>query len=198
MLAENRIIIWLSGMLLLGVGILLGFIIARSTSKKNAHIQELEEQLVQSRKELEEYRDLVNEHFMKTSELVDQMTASYRAIFMHLANGAQTLSGHPQEASLKLPEDAIFAHTPSLERAPEDDEARPEAEREEAIAPPDEETEPEKSGQTSSHETLEKTATAEESEGEELAEAQPQDEQISTETEHGGVESDAPRKDENT
>jgi len=185
-------------MLLLGVGILLGIIIARRTGKTNAHIQELEEQLVKSRKELEEYRTLVNDHFMKTSELVDQMTASYRAIFMHLANGAQTLSGRPQEASLKLPEDEIFAHAQPLERAPEEDEAMPEAEREEAVAGPGEETVPEESGQTVTGETLEKTAPAEESEGAELAEVQTQAEQKTTDTEHGGVEPESPLKDENT
>ena len=195
MLAESRIILWLSGMLLLGVGILLGFILTRRTGKKNAHIQELEEQLVQSRKELEEYRALVNEHFMKTSELVDQMTASYRAIFMHLANGAQTLSGQPQEAALKLPEDEMFAHAQPLERSPEESEALPETKRQEAVAGSGEEIEPEKGGQTISRETFEKTATTEESAG---AEAQPQDEQITTKTEEVGVESEDTRKDENT
>jgi len=185
-------------MLLLGVGIFLGFIIARRTGKKNAHIQELEEQLAQSRKEMEGYRALVNEHFMKTSELVDQMTASYRAIFMHLANGAQALSGQPQEASLSLPEDEIFAHVRPLKKALQEGEAIPEAERKEVAPGPDEETEAEKIGPKIAGEALEKTATAAGSEEVEMAETQSQGDRKATETDQGGIEPGAPRKDENT
>ena len=61
MRADSRLIIWLVGMLVLGIGILLGVIIARRTRKKETHIQELEEQLSQSREELAEYRTQVDD-----------------------------------------------------------------------------------------------------------------------------------------
>jgi uncharacterized membrane-anchored protein YhcB (DUF1043 family) len=195
-LAEKRIIIWLSGVLLLALGILLGFIIARRSGKKHALIQELEEQLAQSRKEMEEYRTLVNEHFMKTSELVDQMTASYRAIFMHLANGAQALSGRSPEASLRLPEDEFFTHPQPPEKTREESETMPEAGEERVVA--GSETDADQAGQKITGEAGEKTAMAEEPAGEEFEADVLQDAQGTTKTEQRGIDSDAGSKDENT
>jgi uncharacterized membrane-anchored protein YhcB (DUF1043 family) len=192
-LAESKVIIWLSSMLILGLGILLGIIIARRSGKKDAHIQELEEQLVQSRKEMEEYRTLVNEHFMKTSELVDQMTASYRAIFMHLADGAQALSGRPPEASLKLPEDELFVPPRPPEKSMEESEVMPEAGREKVVVGT--ESEPGQSGQTIVGEARENTAMAAESVGEAFEAAVPPDEKKTAKTEQRGVDPEAGGKD---
>lgn len=114
MQADNRLIIWLVGMLVLGVGILLGVIITRRTRKKETHILELEEQLSQSREELAEYRVQVDDYLIKTSELVDQLTASYRAVYLHLADGARSLSGRDYEAAhLKLTGSDLFDHQPT-------------------------------------------------------------------------------------
>lgn len=195
---ESRIILWLSGILILGVGILLGIIVARFTGKKDAHIRELEEKLAQSRKEMEEYRTLVNEHFMKTSELVDQMTASYRAIFMHLANGAQALAGRPPEASLKIPEDEFFAIPRPPGMAMEEQEAMPEADREEVAPDTGEETKPEQSGLKTTGAAEEEAVMAEETEGEGTEAGKLQDEEGKTKTEQGGVEPETGIKDENT
>jgi len=156
--AESRFLLWLSSVLILGVGILLGMIFAKLTGKKDdVHRQELEEQLEQSRKEIEQYRTQVNEYFMKTSELVDQMTASYRAIFMHLANGAQALSGLPHDASLKLPENDFFAHPLPPDRSTEDGEFMSEAGKEEVAVGAGDEIEPEQPGQTPTGDAEEKT-----------------------------------------
>ncbi len=112
--ADSRLIIWLVSMLVLGVGILLGFIIAKRTRKKETHIQELEEQLSQSREELAEYRTQVDDYLLQTSELVDQLTASYQAVYMHLAEGAQTLCGRDYEAAhLKLAGSDLFDTLPA-------------------------------------------------------------------------------------
>jgi uncharacterized membrane-anchored protein YhcB (DUF1043 family) len=101
-------------MLILGVGILLGVVIARRTRHKKTHIRDLEEQLAQSREELAEYRTQVDDHFMITSELVDQMTASYRAVYLHMAEGAQTLCSRDyEEAHLKLAESKLFDTLPT-------------------------------------------------------------------------------------
>ena len=114
MQADNRLILWLVGMLILGVGILLGVVIARRTRHKKTHIRDLEEQLAQSREELAEYRTQVDDHFMITSELVDQMTASYRAVYLHMAKGAQTLCSRDYEAAhLKLAESNLFDTLPT-------------------------------------------------------------------------------------
>ena len=114
MQADNRLILWLAGMLILGIGILLGVVIARRTRHKKTHIRELEEQLAQSREELADYRTQVDDHFMITSELVDQMTASYRAVYLHMAEGARTLCSRDYEAThLKLAESDLFDTLPA-------------------------------------------------------------------------------------
>ena len=41
----------------------------------------------------QDYRDQVTHHFMRTSELVQEMTQSYRSVYEHLASGAQQLCG---------------------------------------------------------------------------------------------------------
>jgi len=106
---DNRLILWLVGVLVLGLGIVLGVIIAKRTRKKETHIRELEDQLTQSREELAQYRTQVDDYFFKTSELVEQMTASYRAVYLHLAEGAHTLCGRDDEtAHLTLSGDDPF------------------------------------------------------------------------------------------
>lgn len=130
MQADSRLILWLVSMLVLGVGILLGVIIARRTRKKETHILELEKQLSQSREELAEYRAQVDDYLIKTSELVDQLTASYRAVYLHLANGAQTLGGRDDEvAHLKLAGGELF-NTPPADPEQETNSARLPAEEE--------------------------------------------------------------------
>jgi len=41
--------------------------------------------------ELQEYREHVQEHFTKTSDLFQSLTVQYRELYDHLANGAQDL-----------------------------------------------------------------------------------------------------------
>ncbi len=114
MQADNKLILWLVGILVLGTGIILGVIIAKRTRKKETHIRELEEQLTQSREELAQYRTQVDDYFFKTSELVEQMTASYRAVYLHLAEGAHTLCGRDYEAAhLTLAGDDPFDPLPA-------------------------------------------------------------------------------------
>ena len=50
-------------------------------------------ELKRCRQELESYRNEVSGHFAKTAELVGQMTAQYRAVYEHLAEGAHRLGG---------------------------------------------------------------------------------------------------------
>lgn len=53
---------------------------------------EHEKQLRAVEQELEDYRQQVTEHFKGTSQLVEQMNENYRAVYMHLAEGAQQLT----------------------------------------------------------------------------------------------------------
>jgi len=71
------------------IGYFWGRIQARTDSEKK---QVLQEQLQQNRHELEDYRRNVTEHFNSTAQLMQQMTEQYKAVYQHLAKGAQTLT----------------------------------------------------------------------------------------------------------
>jgi uncharacterized membrane-anchored protein YhcB (DUF1043 family) len=48
-------------------------------------------ELDQAREEMNSYKASVNQHFSKTSELVNDLTQNYVKVYQHLAEGAQTL-----------------------------------------------------------------------------------------------------------
>ena len=83
--------IWLVGTLsfLLGAG--LGCIAAYLLVARGRRTHELEAELNQLNESFTGYRDQVTGHFMHTSELVQEMTQSYRKVYEHLATGAQHL-----------------------------------------------------------------------------------------------------------
>ena len=83
--------IWLVGTLsfLLGAG--LGCIVAYLLAARGRRTHELEAELNQLNESFTDYRDQVTGHFMHTSELVQEMTQSYRKVYEHLATGAQHL-----------------------------------------------------------------------------------------------------------
>lgn len=43
------------------------------------------------KRENERFREEVNEHFIQTAELINQLTDSYKAVFDHLSEGAEKL-----------------------------------------------------------------------------------------------------------
>ena len=45
----------------------------------------------QIKKENAQFREEVNEHFVQTAELINQLTDSYKAVFDHLSDGAGKL-----------------------------------------------------------------------------------------------------------
>lgn len=53
--------------------------------------QELKRERDEARANLTRHREEVDNHFLRTAELVNQMTASYRAVHEHLSAGARTL-----------------------------------------------------------------------------------------------------------
>lgn len=177
MQTDSRLIIWLASMLVLGVGILLGFVIARRTRKKETHIRELEEQLSQSREELVEYRTQVDDYLIQTSELVDQLTASYRAVYMHLAEGARTLSDRDYEAApLKLAGSDLFDTLPA-DSEPEAKIALTSAEDDLTGETVDEEVEAAAPEEVTVEEEEEKAGQVEASVSDEFSEASERDEQ---------------------
>ncbi len=103
--------IWLVGAVTLIIGIVLGLLIARSSS--NARSKEaLIEELNDARREFENYKIDVSSHFSKTADLVNNLTSSYRDVHQHLSSSASQLcSDETLLISLERPAEAETADT---------------------------------------------------------------------------------------
>jgi uncharacterized protein len=84
---------WALPVLLAVAGLAIGFSIGRLKNDGVKRSIQLDQELHETRAELERYRNRVIEHFTTTADLVNQLTADYRAVYEHLANGAQQLAG---------------------------------------------------------------------------------------------------------
>jgi len=82
----------LIGLLCLAIGLVIGFVMARTLHPKERERKDLEEKLQQSQDQIKDYQQEVTEHFMKTSELVNNLSHSYRDVHEHLATGAMRLT----------------------------------------------------------------------------------------------------------
>jgi uncharacterized membrane-anchored protein YhcB (DUF1043 family) len=92
--------LWVIGTLCLLIGVVLGCMITYALMARNGRTQQLQMELNQLKDNFRDYRDQVTHHFMRTSELVQEMTQSYRSVYEHLASGAQRLCGELDQASL--------------------------------------------------------------------------------------------------
>ena len=88
--------VWVFGGIVLLAGVLLGVFICRRFTPTITDVDELRVKLEHSRSELDRYRDSVNGHFNKTSDLVNDLTQDFVKVYRHLAEGAQTLSDAPE------------------------------------------------------------------------------------------------------
>jgi uncharacterized membrane-anchored protein YhcB (DUF1043 family) len=73
------------------LGLLAGALLARLVLPSRQKLRQLMLELDAARSEHQVYRSEVSHHFEKTSELVAALTASYKAVYDHLADGAQSL-----------------------------------------------------------------------------------------------------------
>ena len=83
--------LWAIGILGLLLGIGLGSIATYTLVSRNNRTHILQRELNQLAERFTDYRDQVGQHFMHTSDLVKEMTRSYRAVYEHLATGAHHL-----------------------------------------------------------------------------------------------------------
>jgi len=65
---------------------------ARTLHPQERARKDLEDKLQQSQDQIKDYQQEVTEHFMKTSELVNNLSHSYRDVHEHLATGAMRLT----------------------------------------------------------------------------------------------------------
>ena len=76
-------------------GLAFGGLIAYLLLPGERRARRLEAELEQVRKETTEYKSRVSRHFHRTAELVSGLTNSYKAVYDHLAGGAQELAEVP-------------------------------------------------------------------------------------------------------
>jgi len=81
----------LVGVLGLALGALLAFLAVRGRNNED-RTQELELRLREANDKLEDFQLQVNEHFDQTSQLVHNLTESYREVHEYLSNSALRLS----------------------------------------------------------------------------------------------------------
>lgn len=96
---ESSTAMWVVGCLSLATGLLIGGISTYLFSGRNNRTRELQTKLDELNEMFSDYRGQVSRHFMHTSELVQEMTQSYRAVYEHLASGAQHLCHEELEPS---------------------------------------------------------------------------------------------------
>lgn len=93
-----------------------GFFFSRASDSGIQQAKKLDAELKQTREELATYRTQVNDHFEKTAELVNTLTENYRAIYTHLADGAQNLCGGnlTKLEAMATPENLISADSAEI------------------------------------------------------------------------------------
>lgn len=104
--------VWQIGIIALLLGAMIGILAYRLLSPSVRQNDQIKSDLESARDELENYRASVNQHFDKTSELVNDLTQNYVKVYQHLAEGAQTLGDgktfsnrlehHPGRVSIAL------------------------------------------------------------------------------------------------
>lgn len=112
--------LWIIGLLSFLLGTLIGCILTYSIVARNNRTHQLQVELNELSEDFRNYRDQVAHHFMRTSELVQEMTQSYRSVYEHLASGAQHLCGDSDTPILQQPVGGRPADDPQV-TAGEDD-----------------------------------------------------------------------------
>lgn len=83
--------VWQIGIIALVAGAMIGALAYRLLAPSVKQADKIKSELKMAREELSSYKASVNNHFNKTSELVNDLTQNYVKVYRHLAEGAQTL-----------------------------------------------------------------------------------------------------------
>lgn len=73
------------------VGVAVGALLSRLFTPETRNYRELERRLAETGASVKNYRQDVSDHYVKTANLVDELTESYRELHNHLADGASRL-----------------------------------------------------------------------------------------------------------
>lgn len=92
--------VWLISIISLVAGAMIGALAYRLLAPSVQQAGKIKTELKVAREELDSYKASVNQHFDKTSELVNDLTQNYVKVYQHLAEGAQTLGDNKAFANL--------------------------------------------------------------------------------------------------
>lgn len=97
---------WIIGISCFLIGAAAGALLFRTFRSDEARVKQLEQQLLALSEEHENYKSGVHSHFNGTARLLNEMTDSYRKVYLHMANGAQTLCPDYISSQLSLSNEA--------------------------------------------------------------------------------------------
>ncbi len=83
--------VWQIGIIALVCGVLIGALAYRLLAPSVKQADKIKSELESSKEEMASFKASVNQHFDKTSELVNDLTQNYVKVYQYLAEGAQTL-----------------------------------------------------------------------------------------------------------
>ena len=86
---------WFFWLVILLLGLAIGFVVGRNNNTDMKVQHQLTEQLAASQAELAEYKEKVALHFADTAAAVNEMTDSYRKVHIELSKGAKVLCDDP-------------------------------------------------------------------------------------------------------
>ena len=98
-----------------------GIYLARVGDSASKRAKALDMELKQTREELLAFKNQVTQHFSKTADLVNTLTANYREVYTHLVEGAQRFSSSdaPKIDSMNTA-DPLLSSTPENANAADD------------------------------------------------------------------------------
>lgn len=113
---------WVVALMGFAVGIFLGWVITSLAARRGAGGKTVADM----EREMEQYREQVDDHFARTAELFKDTTEKYRDLYEHLAGGAQTLCNDlPDRARVEFRPGRLLADDPDKDVKPGEPLAEP-------------------------------------------------------------------------
>ena len=90
---DETVWMWSVGLIAFALGLTAGYAIHFFLNSDNKRSEALAQELEKLKDDTAQYRGEVAEHFERTSELVQDMTSSYKKVYEHLASSSAKLCG---------------------------------------------------------------------------------------------------------
>ena len=85
----------ISSIFIFAVGIGIGILVQRYVLSRGTHVAILEKELDSLKGEQLQMKDSLQQHFLQTADLTQDLTNSYKALYEHLAGGASEFTEKP-------------------------------------------------------------------------------------------------------